>query len=57
MKRSLTDLSEAGVSSSSSVPASAPTDFRKISGGSLFGQSEIAQDFVMIDLKTPFAQT
>ena len=57
MKRSLTDLSEVGVSSSSSVPASAPADFRKISGGSLFGQSEIAQDFVMIDLKTPFAQT
>ena len=28
---------------------------RKSSGGSLFGGAEIAQDFVMIDLKTPFA--
>ena len=28
---------------------------RKSSGGSLFGAAEIAQDFVMIDLKTPFA--
>lgn len=28
---------------------------RKSSGGSLFGTAELAQDFVMIDLKTPFA--
>jgi len=30
---------------------------KKVSSGSLFGGAEIAQDFVMIDLKTPFAQT
>merc|ERR1711874_291186 len=29
---------------------------RRSSGGSLFGTTEIAQDFVMVDLKTPFAQ-
>lgn len=29
---------------------------RKTSGASLFGTSEISQDFVMVDLKTPFAQ-
>ena len=29
---------------------------RRPSGGSLFGTTEIAQDFVMVDLKTPFAQ-
>ena len=29
---------------------------RRASGGSLFGTTEIAQDFVMVDLKTPFAQ-
>jgi len=29
---------------------------RRTSGGSLFGTSEISQDFVMVDLKTPFAQ-
>ena len=28
---------------------------RRSSGGSLFGTTEIAQDFVMVDLKTPFA--
>lgn len=28
---------------------------RKSSGASLFGTADLAQDFVMIDLKTPFA--
>merc|ERR1712059_22578 len=28
----------------------------RTSGGSFFGTTEIAQDFVMVDLKTPFAQ-
>ena len=59
-RRSLSDFTEAGASSSSSVPsaqAQHETLMRKASGGSLFGTAEIAQDFVMIDLKTPFAQT
>ena len=33
-----------------------PQLVRRPSGGSLFGTTEIAQDFVMVDLKTPFAQ-
>jgi len=63
-KPSLTEFSEGGVSSSSSVPTGGSTSHqhhdslsRKVSGGSLFGTAEIAQDFVMIDLKTPFAQS
>ena len=56
--RSLSDFNDGGVSSSSSVPTSGGHEalMRKASGGSLFGAAEIAQDFVMIDLKTPFAQ-
>jgi len=56
-KRSVSDLGEG--SSSSSVPTSGQTHdslMRKASGGSLFGTAELAQDFVMIDMKTPFAQ-
>ena len=59
-RRSLSDFTEAGASSSSSVPSAQAQHeslMRKASGGSLFGTAEIAQDFVMIDLKTPFAQT
>ena len=60
-RRSLSDFTEAGASSSSSVPSVSQAQheslMRKASGGSLFGTAEIAQDFVMIDLKTPFAQT
>ena len=57
-RRSLSDFHDGGVSSSSSVPTSGGHEslMRKASGGSLFGAAEIAQDFVMIDLKTPFAQ-
>merc|ERR1719225_1803666 len=58
-RRSLSDFNDGGVSSSSSVPTSGGHEalMRKASGGSLFGAAEIAQDFVMIDLKTPFAQS
>lgn len=58
-RRSLSDFTEGGASSSSSVPTSGAHEalMRKASGGSLFGTAEIAQDFVMIDLKTPFAQS
>ena len=57
-RRSVSDFNDGGASSSSSVPTSGGHDalMRKASGGSLFGAAEIAQDFVMIDLKTPFAQ-
>lgn len=36
--------------------ATRPGLVRRTSGGSFFGTTEIAQDFVMVDLKTPFAQ-
>lgn len=51
-KKSLVDLmdKEAGPG------GERPQLVRRPSGGSLFGTTEIAQDFVMVDLKTPFAQ-
>jgi len=55
-RKSLVDLMdrEAGPSS---LPGTEKTQLvRRASGGSLFGTTEIAQDFVMVDLKTPFAQ-
>jgi len=55
-RKSLVDLidKEAGPSS---LPGTEKIQLvRRASGGSLFGTTEIAQDFVMVDLKTPFAQ-
>ena len=49
VRRSLADLGDGGGGGAHSQLG------RKSSGGSLFGGAEIAQDFVMIDLKTPFA--
>ena len=51
VRRSLADLAD-GVAGAGGVHSQLG---RKSSGGSLFGGGEIAQDFVMIDLKTPFA--
>jgi len=55
-RRSLADLldREGGPAPASAPPA--PGLVRRPSGGSLFGTADVAQeDFVMVDLKTPFA--
>lgn len=56
-RKSLVDLMDREPGPSS-VPAGTEKTrlVRRASGGSLFGTTEIAQDFVMVDLKTPFAQ-
>ena len=53
VRRSLADLAD-GAAGGSGAGVHSQLG-RKSSGGSLFGAAEIAQDFVMIDLKTPFA--
>ena len=55
-RKSLADLMDREPGPSS-MPGGEKTQLsRRASGGSLFGTTEIAQDFVMVDLKTPFAQ-
>lgn len=55
-RKSLVDLMDREPGPSS-LPGTEKTRLvRRASGGSLFGTTEIAQDFVMVDLKTPFAQ-
>lgn len=55
-RKSLTDLMDRESRPSSLPGTEKPGLVRRPSGGSFFGTTEIAQDFVMVDLKTPFAQ-
>ena len=55
-RKSLVDLMDREPGPSSLPGAEKTKLIRRASGGSLFGTTEIAQDFVMVDLKTPFAQ-
>ena len=55
VRRSLADLADGGAGALAGAGGVHSQLGRKSSGGSLFGAAEIAQDFVMIDLKTPFA--
>jgi len=55
-RKSLADLMDREPGPSSIQGGEKTQLSRRASGGSLFGTTEIAQDFVMVDLKTPFAQ-
>jgi len=55
-RKSLVDLMERDAGSSTLTGTEKTQLVRRASGSSLFGTTEIAQDFVMVDLKTPFAQ-
>ena len=54
-RKSLVDLMDREPGPSSLPGAEKTRLVRRASGGSLFGTTEIAQDFVMVDMKTPFA--